>query len=104
MIKLLVVAFVAERITAGFPSLARFLLVFLSALAADNLRARGSSESPLFLEDIFIGVLASAGAGLFSWWVDARLSLYTGRHAGAAVPAVLFAVLSGYFFSRRRYL
>lgn len=93
LLKLLAAGFLAERVFSGLPLLARFPLVFLSVLLGDSLRLKARSETPLYLEDVIGGVLLYAGAGLLCGWLDARLSLYTARHAGPAVPAVLFALI-----------
>jgi len=93
MLKLLAAAVLAERIFAGLGSAARFLLVFLSVLVAGSLRFRSGTESPIYLEDVITGILIYAGVGLFCWGLDCELSLYTGRHAGPVLPALLFAVI-----------
>jgi len=93
IIKLLLAAAVADRVSASLPPVVRFPLVFLAVLLADSLRPRHSGESPLYLEDVVSGILIYAGAGLLCWGFDHALSLYTGRHAGPVLPALVLAVI-----------
>lgn len=107
MLKLLAAAILAQRLFAGLSLVARFPLIFLSVLVADSLRFRAGGESPIYLEDVVTGILIYAGVGLFCWGLDHGLSLYTGRHAGPVIPALLFAVIdrawpAGHFGSKRR--
>lgn len=107
LLKLLVAAVVAEEVFSGLPLLARFPLVFLSVLLGDLLRLKARSESPLYLEELIGGVLLYAGAGLLCGWIDAQMSLYTTRHAGPIVPALLFALIdkawpAGRYTNKRR--
>ncbi len=107
MLKLLAVAVAAERVFAALPLVAKFPLVFLAVLLGDSLRFRRSGESPLFLEDILSGVFLYAGTGFMLWGLDYVISLYTGRHAGPVVPALVLAVIdrawpSGRSSSKRR--
>ncbi len=107
MLKLLAAAVLAQRIFAGLSPAARFPLVFLSVAVADSLRFRSGTESPIYLEDIITGILIYAGVGLFCWGLDYELSLYTGRHAGPVLPALVFAIIdrawpTGHPNSKRR--
>jgi hypothetical protein len=102
MLKLLAMAAAAQKIFATLPPPAQFPLVFLASLLADSLRLRRGGESPLYFEDVISGIFLFAGAGLLCWGMDYALSLYTARHAGPVLPAVLFAVVIKAFPSTKR--
>ena len=100
-LKLLAAAIFVDKVFAGLGVPARFVLVFVAVLAADNLRLKACAESVIYLEDIVAGILKYAGVGLLCWWLDFELSLYTGRHADPVLPAVLFAVIDKAWSSGR---
>ncbi len=91
---LLVLAFVAERVTYGLPPSLWFATVFVAVFAFDNVgRVRSSADRPLFLDDIVLGLLLYAGFGYLSSLLDAMLFIYTGKHGSPAIPAALMALL-----------
>lgn len=93
-LSLLLVAFIAERITRELPYGLWFPVVFVAVFAIDNIgRLRSGAVRPLFLEDIVLGILMYAGFGYLSSLLDAVLFAYTGKHASPAIPAVVLAML-----------
>ena len=101
-LKLLVAALVADKLLGGLHNaLLQFVAVFLTVFVAENLRIATRADNVLYVEDMVTGVLKYAGVGLLCWWLDAALSLYTGRHGGPVLPAVLFAVIDRAWFSGR---
>ena len=103
-LKILLAAVLTDKLLGGFSSaLLRFVLVFVAVFVGDNIRIRTKADNVLYVEDIVAGGLKYAGLGLLCWWLDFGLSLYTGRHAGPVLPAVLFAVLDKAWFSTRSF-
>jgi hypothetical protein len=91
---LMLLAFVAERVTYRLPPTLWFATVFVAVFAFDNVgRVRSSADRPLFLEDIVLGLLLYAGFGYLSSLLDAALFTHTGKHASPAIPAALLALL-----------
>lgn len=105
---LFVVALAAEQLTRALPRGAWFVSVFAILFLADNVtRLKGSSDRPLFLEDVVLGLAMYSGFGYLSSLLDVMLSTYTGRHSSPAFPALVLAVLdkswpSGNLSSKRR--
>jgi hypothetical protein len=94
LVKLTVVGFLAESLLAGLDPLARFPLVFLAVALADNLaKAVGERAKTLYLEDFVAVAVVYSGFGLLACGVDLMLAGYTGKHSGAAIPAMLLAVV-----------
>ncbi len=93
--KLLLSGVALERLSRAFPSLLRFVAVFLVVYVADNFGRFFLSQKrrPVFLEEILGGLLLYGGFALFAWWLDGQAFVYTGRHASPAVPAVILALL-----------
>lgn len=100
-LKLLAAAILADKVFAGLSISARFVLVFLAVLVADNVRLKSEAGNVIYLEDVVAGVLKYAGLGLLCWWLDFELSLYTGRHADPVLPAVFFAAIDRAWSSGR---
>lgn len=90
-------AFVAETVFKQVGQAGWFVLVFATVYAAENLPALLKKDSPAYLEDILYGVAFYLASGLFAYYVDVHISVYTGKHAGPAVPALVVALLDRTF-------
>lgn len=90
---LFAVAFLGQHLGRRLGSGMWFASVFAAVFLADNLgRVHGGAHRPLFLDDLLLGIFFYAAFGYLSSLLDAACSVYTGRHASPAVPAVILAV------------
>jgi|GEM_PF-565312 len=93
LIKLLLVGVVSEALLGGVKSVFRFPLVFLAVRASDGVgKPIGDKAKTLYLEDVLTAALAYSAFGLLAYYIDVMLAGYTGKHSGAAIPAVILAL------------
>ncbi|HHY17744.1 MAG TPA: hypothetical protein GX524_06670 [Firmicutes bacterium] len=90
---LLAVAFFAQRILSGLPGPFWFVSVFLTVYVMGRLFAGKGTMFPAYFEDVFFGLLLCAGLGVFAWYLDGQMSVYTGKSGGPAVPAIVYAII-----------
>lgn len=91
---LIAIAFIAQKVFSTLPGHAWFVSVFLTVdIAGKFLLAGKDALLPSYLEDMLLGLLLCAGLGALAWYLDAQISIYTGKAGGPAVPALVFAIL-----------
>lgn len=90
----LISAFLLERGLSPLSGPVWFVGVFLGVYVIARCCLRlSTSSAPAYFEDIFFGLAVCIGLGLFAWYADSQISIYTGKHGGPAVPAVIFALV-----------
>ncbi len=95
MLILLAIAFIAQKVFSKLPGPAWFVSVFLAVdIAGKFLLAGKDTLLPSYFEDMVFGFLLCSGLGALAWYLDAQISVYTGKAGGPAVPALLFAILN----------
>lgn len=86
-------SFIAEKLLAGFPKPLWFVGVFLIVYVIARFAfSRDTGKVFAYLEDLFLGMGVCLGLGILAWYADSQISLYSGKHGGPAVPAVVLAL------------
>ena len=95
ILKLLVCAFIAQKLLMRAPAHILFPSIFVIVYLLDNVHRFlwSNKERPIFLEEVAVGILVYAVLGLVAWWMDHQMAVYTQRHAGPVIPGVLVAIL-----------
>lgn len=87
-------AFLGERVALSLHPGARFVAAFVAVYMADSLWSMiREKQRSWYLEDVVRDMTMYAIFGLLAAWIDSELFRYTGKQAGAVVPALALAVL-----------
>ncbi len=88
-------AFAAEKILIKLPRMFWYISVFLIVYTVGKLcLQRGTAYPSGYLEDLFSALRICFGLAVLAWYADLQISLYTGKHGGPAIPAVVLAVVN----------
>jgi len=93
LLKLIAAAFLAERVLNKLPQPAWFVLVFVLVYAVDNIHRVVNKATPQYLDDILLEVTFCAALGALASYLDSQCSIYTGKHGGPAVPALVVVLM-----------
>ncbi len=89
-----VAAFLAERLLVDLPGPLWFAGVFLVVyMIARFAFSRDTEKVFAYFEDLFLGVGICLGLGILAWYADLQISVYSGKHGGPALPAVVLALV-----------
>lgn len=87
-------AFLGEKVALDLYPGARFVAAFVMVYLADSLWSMiRNRERSLYLEDVVRALFVYVSLGLLAAWIDRGLFEYTGKRAGAAVPALVLVIL-----------
>lgn len=88
------VAFAFQALLKPLDPFLWFILTFLVVYLADSLALTLSDRDfVLYLEDMFSGAILVTVAAALGSVLDSFLAMYTSRHAGPAVPALVLMVM-----------
>jgi len=84
------VAFASQAVFGALDPFFWFLLTFLLVYLADSLAlVLFDRNFTLYLEDLFSGAILVVVAAALGYVLDSLLTMYTLRHAGPAIPALV---------------
>ncbi|HHY34752.1 MAG TPA: hypothetical protein GX510_03820 [Firmicutes bacterium] len=87
------VAFVSQALLKPLEPFPWFILTFLLVYLADSLALMLSDKDfVLYLEDLLSGAILVTVSAALGFVLDSLLTMYTSRHAGPAVPALVLMV------------